>query len=180
MWLAKQTGAPIAFSGGVGWAASRRRAAEAKIAAKIAADEFDRPIKWQEADSRDTRENASNTVALLKAAGIDHIVLVTHGVHMPRARRAFAEAAGPAMQIEAAPMGLARQVDPPALDWIPSSLRLSLHARRGARAPRRPGRRLSAGPPTPVGWRGSLALDYRRRTAIARSSTTATKGRCAC
>ena len=72
-----------------------------KVAAKIAADEFNRPIKWQEEDSRDTRENASRTLALLKPAGIDHIVLVTHGYHMPRALRAFTEAAGPGIKVEA-------------------------------------------------------------------------------
>jgi len=120
VWLARQIDAPIAFTGGTGWAASDG-APEAKIAARIAAEEFGQPIKWQEADSRDTRENASKTSELLKSAGINHIVLVTHGIHMPRALRAFSEAAGPGMQIEAAPMGLARQVDRPALDWVPSS-----------------------------------------------------------
>ncbi len=120
VWLAKQIDAPIAFSGGVGWAA-RDGAPEAKIAARIAAEELGRPIKWQESESRDTRENAAHTAELLKTAGINHIVLVTHGVHMPRALRAFGEAAGPGMQIEAAPMGLARQLELPALEWIPST-----------------------------------------------------------
>jgi uncharacterized SAM-binding protein YcdF (DUF218 family) len=120
IWLAKQIDAPIAFTGGTGWAASEG-APEAKIAAKIAAEEFGRPIKWQEADSRDTRENAAKTAALLKAAGIDHIVLVTHGTHMPRALRAFGEALGPGVQIEAAPVGLARRLDVPTLDWMPSA-----------------------------------------------------------
>ena len=97
LWLARETGAPVAFSGGVGWG-QPDAAAEAKVAAKIAAEEFNRPLKWQEEDSRDTRENALRTIALLKPAGIDHIVLVTHGYHMPRAMRAFTEAAGPGHQ----------------------------------------------------------------------------------
>ncbi|MDQ2929190.1 MAG: YdcF family protein [Pseudomonadota bacterium] len=120
IWLGRQTGAPIAYSGGVGWA-QEDAAPEARIAAKIAADEFDRPIKWIEDDSRDTRENAARTIALLKPAGIDHIVLVTHGYHMPRAMRAFTEAAGAAITIEAAPMGLAKKLETPTLDWMPSS-----------------------------------------------------------
>ena len=120
IWLAKQIDAPIAFSGGNGWA-SGDSAPEARIAAKIAAEEFGRPIKWQEGDSRDTRENAARTTGLLKSAGIDHIVLVTHGYHMARAVRAFGEAAGPGVQVEAAPMGLARQPDLLALEWMPSS-----------------------------------------------------------
>jgi uncharacterized SAM-binding protein YcdF (DUF218 family) len=120
IWLAKQTGAPIAYSGGVGWA-QEDAAPEARIAAKIASEEFDRPLKWIEDDSRDTRENAARTIALLKPAGIDHIVLVTHGYHMPRAMRAFTEAAGADIKIEAAPMGLARKLETPALEWMPSS-----------------------------------------------------------
>jgi len=120
LWLARETGAPIAFSGGVGWG-QPDAAAEAKVAAKIAAEEFNRPIKWQEDDSRDTRENALRTFALLKPAGIDHIVLVTHGYHMPRALRAFTEAAGPGIKVEPAPMGLARRIESPALEWLPSS-----------------------------------------------------------
>jgi uncharacterized SAM-binding protein YcdF (DUF218 family) len=120
IWLAGQTGAPLAFSGGVGWA-QQGATSEARIAAKIAAEEFGRPIRWVEEDSRDTRENAARTIALLKPAGIQHIILVTHGYHMPRALRAFSEAARSAMQIEAAPMGLARGLDAPALEWLPSS-----------------------------------------------------------
>ena len=120
LWLGRETGAPIAFSGGIGWGQSDA-APEARIAAKIAAEEFNRPLKWVEEDSRDTRENASRTVALLKPAGIDHIVLVTHGYHMARALRAFTEAAGADVRIEAAPMGLARRLETPMLEWMPST-----------------------------------------------------------
>ena len=120
LWLAGQTGAPVAFSGGTGYA-QEGATAEAKVAAKIAADEFGRPIRWLETEARDTRENAALTMAMLKPAGINHIVLVTHGYHMPRAVRAFAEAAGPGVQIEPAPMGLARNLQTPTLEWLPSA-----------------------------------------------------------
>ncbi len=120
VWLAAQTGAPMAFSGGTGWAQAGSTA-EARVAGKVAAEEFGRPIKWIEDDSHDTRENAARTMALLKSAGIDHVVLVTNGWHMARARRAFVEAAGPDVRIEPAPMGLARRVDTPVLAWLPSS-----------------------------------------------------------
>ncbi len=120
IWLAAQTGAPMAFSGGTGWAQADSTA-ESRVAGKIAAEEFGRPIRWIEDDSRDTRENAARTMALLKPAGISHVVLVTNGWHMARAMRAFVEAAGPDIQIEAAPMGLARRLDTPALAWMPSS-----------------------------------------------------------
>ena len=120
LWLAGQTGAPVAFSGGTGYA-QEGATAEAKVAAKIAAEEFGRPIRWVESESRDTRENAAMTMAMLKPAGINHVVLVTHGYHMARALRAFAEAAGPGVQVEAAPMGLAKNVETATLDWLPSS-----------------------------------------------------------
>lgn len=120
IWLSKQTGAPMAFSGGIGWAQDDALP-EARVAARVASEEFGRPIRWLELSSRDTRENASHTIALLREAGIRHIVLVTHGWHMPRARRAFVEAAGEDLRIESAPMGLARPGERAALDWFPSS-----------------------------------------------------------
>lgn len=121
VWLASQTGAPMAFSGGVGWAAQSDATPEARVAGRIAAEEFNRPIRWLEEESRDTRENAGRTIALLRPAGIRHVVVVTHGYHMDRALRAFAEAAGPDIRIEGAPMGLAWRTSQPALDWMPSA-----------------------------------------------------------
>ena len=120
VWLSRQTGLPLAFSGGVGWS-QPDATPEARVAAQIAANEFGRPLQWIEADSRDTRENAMRTVALLRPAGIRHIVLVTHGWHMPRAQRDFEAAAGADLRIEAAPMGLARGTETPALTWMPTS-----------------------------------------------------------
>ncbi|MEP7056441.1 MAG: YdcF family protein [Caldimonas sp.] len=120
VWLGRQTGAPLAFSGGVGHAQPDSMP-EAQVAAKIAAQEFGRPLRWIEDQSRDTRENAARTIALLRPAGIGHIVLVTHGWHMPRAMRAFGAAAGSAMRIEAAPMGLATGTETPVLMWLPSA-----------------------------------------------------------
>lgn len=119
VWLARQTGLPIAFSGGVGWA-SVDTAPEAEIAARIAQQEFGVPIKWTEARSRDTRQNAGLTVAMLRAAGIDQVLLVTHDYHMPRAKRAFEQAGGTELRVEAAPLGLSRHELAGALEWIPS------------------------------------------------------------
>ena len=120
IWLSRQTGLPLAFSGGVGWAQPDAKP-EARIAAQIAATEFGVPLKWIEDNSRDTRENAARSVLLLKPFGIKHIVLVTHGWHMPRALHAFETAAAGEMRIEAAPMGLAQGNEQLALRWIPSS-----------------------------------------------------------
>jgi uncharacterized SAM-binding protein YcdF (DUF218 family) len=138
LWLAGQTGAPVAFSGGAGHA-QEDSTAEAKVAAKIAAEEFGRPIRWVESASRDTRENATLTMAMLKPAGINHIVLVTNGYHMPRALRAFNEAAGTGVLVEPAPMGLARNQQTPTLEWLPSAtgfrdMRQVLHELAGGAA----------------------------------------------
>jgi len=120
IWLSRQTGLPLAFSGGVGWGQPDAKP-EARIAAQVASAEFGVPLKWVEDESRDTRQNAARSVSLLKADGIRHIVLVTHGWHMPRALQAFEAAAHGEITIEAAPMGLAQKDDLPALRWIPSS-----------------------------------------------------------
>jgi uncharacterized SAM-binding protein YcdF (DUF218 family) len=119
LWLSRATGAPVAISGGVGWGQNEGQP-EAQTAARIANVDFGHPVKWIEDQSRDTHENAARTIALLKPAGITHIVLVTHGWHMPRARKHFELAAGPGITIQAAPMGLASKTNTPALDWIPS------------------------------------------------------------
>jgi uncharacterized SAM-binding protein YcdF (DUF218 family) len=120
LWLQRETGAPVGFSGGLGWA-QPDGTPEAQVAARIAAQEFGRPLKWTEEASRDTRENALRSVALLKAAGIQRIVLVTHGWHMPRAQRVFEEAAAGALKIQAAPMGLAAPAQTRLSDWLPSA-----------------------------------------------------------
>ena len=121
VWLSRETGLALGFTGGVGFAQPDAKA-EAQIAAQIAASEFNRPLRFVEDNSRDTRENAARTLALLRPLGIRHIVLVTHGWHMPRAVRAFGvAAAGSGIRIEAAPMGLARNTETATLAWMPSS-----------------------------------------------------------
>ncbi len=123
VWLGRQTHAPLMFSGGLGHAAEVG-ASEADVAAEIAAREFGRPLRWTEARSRDTRENARYAATLLRENKIEQVVLVTHGWHMPRALRAFqaaCEQIGAKWEIVPAPMGLATRVERPVLRWIPSS-----------------------------------------------------------
>lgn len=120
LWLARETNLPVGFSGGVGWG-QPDATPEARIASQIAATEFGRPLKWLEENSRDTRENAALSVPLLRKTGVKHIVLVTHGWHMPRALAAFEAAAGSDIRVEPAPMGMASRTVQPALEWMPSS-----------------------------------------------------------
>lgn len=88
IWLSRATAWPLAFSGGVGHGAEGT-VDEARIAAHIAQHEFGWPLRWQEGRSRDTRENAQDSVALMKQQGVRRLLLVTHAFHMPRAVRAF-------------------------------------------------------------------------------------------
>lgn len=131
LWLSREIGAPVAFTGGVGWGQGQQGGtAEAEIAQRIATQDFNRPLRWVETRARDTRENALRTLPMLRTAGVTHVLLVTHGWHMPRALHAFQQAnlqnqatgTGAALRIEAAPMGLATRVELPALDWIPTTL----------------------------------------------------------
>lgn len=119
VWLSRETGLPLGFSGGVGHGA-RPGPTEAEIAARVAEREFGRPLKWTESESRDTRENAIKMVALLRAQGIERIVLVTHHYHMRRAMRNFQRAAeGSKLVMVAAPMGLPYPGRLQAQDWLP-------------------------------------------------------------
>lgn len=121
VWLARQTGAPLAFSGGIGHGLREGETApEAQLAARIAEQEFGRALKWTEDRSRDTRENAAYSVPLLKAQGIQRVVLVTHQAHMPRALRAMEQVAGGAINFEPAPVGVAQGSLDRLSAWLPS------------------------------------------------------------
>ena len=122
VWLSRRSGVPLGYSGGVGHA-QRGAVTEAEVAARIAASEFGQPLRWTESSSRDTRGNAEHSVALLRAAGVTRIVLVTHGWHMRRSLRAFEQAvarSGGGITLLAAPMGLARDESVAPLPWLPS------------------------------------------------------------
>lgn len=118
IWLARRSGWPLAYSGGIGWA-QRAGPSEAAIAQRIAREEFALPLRWTEDRSRDTRQNAAATVTLLRAAGVRQIVLVTHASHMPRALRAFREAA-PDLPVTPAPVGHLMPEERAVLDLLPS------------------------------------------------------------
>jgi uncharacterized SAM-binding protein YcdF (DUF218 family) len=122
LWLGRQTGLPVAFSGGIGHG-HESGPTEAEIAARVAERDFRQPLRWTEDQSRDTRENAALTVALLAPQNIDRIVLVTHAAHMPRALAHFEHtvaARGIKMTLRPAPMGWAPPRQLRAFDWIPT------------------------------------------------------------
>ena len=126
IWLGRETGLPIAASGGLGWAAEDAAVPpEAARMAEVAQAEWGVALRWSETASRDTHENAVDTLALLAPAGIREVVVVTHGWHMPRALREFTAAAAalPAatpVKVTPAPIGQARAGASTLLDWLPS------------------------------------------------------------
>lgn len=122
VWLSRRTALPLAFSGGLGHGAEHGQA-EAEIAVRLAQLEFGHPVRFAETQSRDTNEQALMTLPLLKSQGIEHIVLVTHGFHMPRALAAFERAASRrsiSMRFTPAPLGVADAHEVRARDWLPS------------------------------------------------------------
>jgi uncharacterized SAM-binding protein YcdF (DUF218 family) len=127
MWLARHTGLPVAYTGGIGHGHLARRgpvASEAEVATRIAEREFRLPLRWAEGRSRDTVENGLLTVPLLAADGITRIVLVTHDYHQRRALRAFergALRAGVPLEIVPAPVGLAPPGPWQPADFLPST-----------------------------------------------------------
>ena len=100
VWLRRGTGLPIALSGGR--VSGDEQFAEAEMMAQVLQDDFGLQPRWVEVQSRNTAENARYTVAMLKQAGVERILLVTHAFHMSRAVPAF-EAEG--ITVIPAPMG---------------------------------------------------------------------------
>ncbi len=122
IWLARQLGAPLMVTGGVGHGQSGGPS-EAAVAARIALRDYNVTLRWQEAASRDTRENARLSLLMLRPEGITDVLLVTHGWHMKRTLRAFEEAAinsGFQPRLLALPMGMGTDTGQPVQRWLPS------------------------------------------------------------
>ena len=85
----KRSGKPILVSGGNPLGHATPEAVQMRA---VLENEWRIPVAWSEATSANTFENARNSYAILDAAGIRRIYLVTHAWHMPRARRAFEQA----------------------------------------------------------------------------------------
>ena len=121
--LARRIDAPILFSGGVGHGGSGEPS-EAETAQRIAERDYGVRLRWIETRSRDTRENARESLGKLgQDRAVAEIVLVTHAWHMPRALRAFSAAAASwpvPPKIVAAPVGDHEGDMRPMLRWLPS------------------------------------------------------------
>lgn len=115
--LARRTGLPVLVTGGVVYGGTP----EAVLMKQALESEFGIPVKWQETKSRNTRENALNSAAILRAADIHCVILVAHGFDMRRAKAEFM-AAG--LKVIAAPTGIPSGIHDSPLELLPSTAAL--------------------------------------------------------
>lgn len=114
--LARVTGLPLAFSGGLGWS-GRGVASEAEAARLAARQDFGYEIRWVEGSSRDTHQNAAQLAPILRRDGVRRIALVSDAWHLPRATLEFRRQG---LEVLPAPTGFIVPLDKPLLDWLPS------------------------------------------------------------
>jgi uncharacterized SAM-binding protein YcdF (DUF218 family) len=115
--LQRRSGLPMLVSGGAPFGG--RPEAEAMRA--VLETDFAVPVRWVEAASADTAENAANSARLLHAAGVQRIALVSQAWHLPRAVALF-ERQG--LTVMAAPTGFSTPSPSLLEDLLPSAAAL--------------------------------------------------------
>jgi len=119
VWLARRTGLPLAYSGGVGWAsAGVQLLPEAEVAARVALEDYGVKLRWNEGASRDTSDNARLLAPMLEQDGVRHVALVTDVWHMPRSVAAFKRAG---LTVTPAPIAFVLPFERDVLQWLPSA-----------------------------------------------------------
>jgi uncharacterized SAM-binding protein YcdF (DUF218 family) len=116
--LARQTGTPIAFAGGVGWGGVEGAASEGAVARRVLQEDYGLAVRWLDDRSRDTAENAARTAELTRAEGVRRIALVTDAIHMPRAAAEFRRAG---FEVVPAPTAFPLPQQTDLLEWLPST-----------------------------------------------------------
>lgn len=113
--LYRATRKPVLVSGGTPEGAPTGEATHMQT---VLERDFQVPVQWREDQSHTTLENARLSHAILSAAGIRRIYLVTQAWHMPRAELAF-ERAG--FEVIPAPTGYATRFRVTVLDFVPDA-----------------------------------------------------------
>lgn len=121
--LYRLTRLPVLVTGGNPRGYTETEAQQMRLALE---EEWNVPVRWADDEAYDTADNALKSFAILSAAGITRIYLVTHAWHMPRARSAF-ERAG--FAVVPAATGYAVPRDRRIDDFIPSADGFVLSAR---------------------------------------------------
>ena len=119
--LARESRLPLLVTGG---APSGGRA-EGELMREALEQDFGVKVRWVEAASRDSAENASLSAPMLKTAGITRIALVSNASHLPRAVPLF-EKQG--LEVIPAPMGFSTGSPSLAGSLLPGGLGLSREA----------------------------------------------------
>jgi uncharacterized SAM-binding protein YcdF (DUF218 family) len=108
-WLAKRTGLPVLVTGdGI----------EAEAMRASLSDNFGVEARWVEDQSRDTFENARNSAAMLRASGVEKVLLVSSAAHVWRGKHEFG-AAG--LGVVPAPVRVWTPLEPDVLNYLPSA-----------------------------------------------------------
>ena len=120
-WLARETGLPMAYSGGVGWAnkGDMPPPPEGMVAQRVLHEEYRQPLRWVDNRARDTQENAELLAPMLLADDIRRIALVTSYPHMARSLFEFRQMGFDA--VLPAPTGYYRPWHGDWLAWLPSA-----------------------------------------------------------
>ena len=84
--LHRQTGLPVLVTGGV---VDDLPLTVGALMAESMTTDFNVPVRWTEAASPTTWENAEYSASMLSAAGVSRVHLVTHAWHMRRSLLAF-------------------------------------------------------------------------------------------
>lgn len=111
--MARLTGLPVLVSGG----SVLDGEPEASLMRRSLKDEFGVEVRWMEAASRTTHENAVQSAEVLRREGIRRVVLIAHAFDM---RRATAEFAGQGIETIPAPTGARSDASYTVLDFLPS------------------------------------------------------------
>lgn len=112
--LQRETGLSMLVSGGAPHGASE---SEAELMARVVREDFGGAVRWLDTKSGNTAENALFSANVLKPEGIRKILLVTDGMHMPRAQEIF-EKSG--FEVIPAPTAMLARGPLQPLDFIPS------------------------------------------------------------
>ncbi len=121
--LFRETHLPILVSGG----APLGGTAAARLMRRVLKRDFATPVKWVEASSRTTAQNARYSWVVLRSQKIRSIFLVTQAWHMPRAAALFREAG---FKVVPAPTGFVTRSrrGQTVLAYLPSAHALALSA----------------------------------------------------
>lgn len=122
-WLARRSGKPLAFAGGIGWSATGTDAVEGTVARRVLREDYGLALRWLDDRSRDTRENAERIAVLLRPDGVRRIALVSDAWHLQRAEAHFR---GVGLEVVPAPTRLPAAQERTLLEWLPSTHGLAL------------------------------------------------------